>query len=141
MQSCKRAAALLVGVAFNEHEEIIGQFEEAHIVHKKILVALARGVNVRVIIEIITFPEQFVPVQRYLAFGIQFGQDTPVFTQRMVDVAHQVAAVAVVFIIEAVSALVRTETFVNAACNGFPAFCASPFHRFFQKHIFKNTRI
>lgn len=72
---------------------------------------------------------------------IQFSQDAPVFPQGMVNVSHQVAGIAVVFIVEAVAALVRTETFVNPPENGFTTLCAFSFHTFFEKYLFKNTRI
>lgn len=131
LRDLPEAVLLFVRIAFYKDEEVIRKLEISHIVDEVVLVALPRPVNVGVKVKVIAFRKQFVAVQCDFAFGIQLSQDAPVFTQRMIDVAHQVTRITVVFIVEAVAALVRTETFINPPENGFATLCAFSFHTFF----------
>ena len=73
-------------------------------------------------IKIETVALQFIFGCFRFSVGVEFAQNPVVFSQFVVNVAHQIVTVFIDFIVVSIAASVATELFVLAAYDSFIAF-------------------
>jgi len=113
-----------LNIFFNKHIIIIFQNHIALVIQEIVGIPRFGVENVGKKLKVETLAHQFGSGGFRFSFHIQFRQNSVIFTQFVVDIAHIIGAVLIYFVIVSIATAIAAELFVLATYNRFSTFKA-----------------
>jgi hypothetical protein len=128
----------VLNILSNEHIIIIIQNHVALVIKKIVRVSRFGIQNIGKKLKIKSLAHQLGSSCFGFSFHIQFRQNSVIFPQFVIDIAHIIRTILIYFVVVGISATIATEFLVFATYNGISTFEAV-FHNFtFKAIIYKS---